>query len=243
MEYAPIHLSTVNSSNSFAKKLLAGEELAENTVVITDYQDNGRGQGKNRWESEPGKNLLFTWIVFPAFLAVSDQFMLSKTVSLGIADAWSELGLSIQIKWPNDIICADKKLGGILIENTIQGAILKNSIVGIGLNMNQTTFPGFPFPATSAANETGQQYDKREVLDLLMKHLITRYSQLEGRLNQELDKDYLNCLYRRNTFGMFQAENESFEGKIIGVSELGELEIEVSGERRYFGFHSIKMIS
>jgi len=242
MDYTLIHLTTVNSTNSYSKALLQSNNVKENTVVVADYQDTGRGQGENSWISDRSKNLLFSWIMQSAFLAVSDQFILSKSVSLGIVDALREFGLDPQIKWPNDIICDNKKLGGILIENTIQGSVLKNSIVGVGLNVNQSDFPVFPFPATSMSEQSDNNVLIQDLLDRLMHHLLRRFEQLkQGRVNS-LDQLYQGMLYRKNSAAKFQSESEIFEGKIVGVNEIGELEIEVSGVKHLFGFHSIKML-
>ncbi len=242
MEYTSLHFTTLNSSNSYAKQLVLKGNADENTVILADYQDDGRGQGDNRWISDKGKNLLMSWILYAEFLAVSDQFMLSKTVSLGICDALEQLELDVQIKWPNDIICGNKKMGGILIENSIQGEELKNSIVGIGLNVNQLVFPSFPFPATSLLNETSKSIIIPDVCDLLMTHLIVRYKQLREKKYEMLNTAYLDKLFRRNRVSVFEAEGKKFEGEIRGVNKFGELELEISGGTRSYGFHAIRMI-
>lgn len=242
MEYFPHHLSTLNSTNSYARQLLKEENAEENTVILTDYQDNGKGQGENSWISDKGMNLLMSWIVYPAFLTVSDQFMLSKAVSLGIIDTLEELGLDVQIKWPNDIICRNGKLGGILIENSIQGGQLKNSIIGIGLNVNQREFPSFPFPATSITSESTRLVAVSEAEILLMPRLLQRYTQLKSGKNDILNSSYLDKLFRRNIISEFEADGERFEGEIRGVNEFGELVMDVSGNLRYFGFHAIRMV-
>ena len=234
MEYFPLHLSTLNSTNSYARQLLRDEKVKENTVISTDYQDNGRGQGENRWMSEKGMNLLMSWILYPAFLTVSDQFMLSKAVSLGIIDTLEELGLEVQIKWPNDIICDSRKLGGILIENSIQGEQLKNSIIGIGLNVNQLMFPAFPFPATSITNETTSLITVPKVEALLMLHLLQRYTQLKSGEKEILNSSYLDKLFRRNIVCAFEADGERFDGEIRGVNKFGELVVDVSDNSRCF---------
>ncbi len=243
MEYTLIHLTTVNSTNSYLKGLIKHDKVSGDTVVVADYQDGGKGQGENIWESRRKENLLFSWLVFPAFLAVSDQFVLSKAVSLGIVAALREFGLNSQIKWPNDIICNDKKLGGILIENSIQGDILKNSVVGIGINVNQLSFPSFSFSATSMSEQSGKIFDIQVIMERVMHHLKIMYNQLqEGDLKQ-INHLYLEKLYRKDSLSIFEAGLERFEGKILNVNEFGELEIEVSGRIRTFGFHSLKMIN
>ncbi len=243
MEYTLIHLTTVNSTNSYMRKLLQYNKVQDDTVVIADYQDTGKGQGENIWVSKRNENLLFSWVVFSAFLAVSDQFVLSKTVSLGIVDAIDEFGLNSQIKWPNDIICNDKKLGGILIEHTIQGDVLKNSVIGVGINVNQLTFPAFSFPATSLSEQSGKVFDLQELMKRVMHHLKIRYNQLQEGEVKQINRQYLEKLYRKNSPATFETASESFRGKIVGVNEIGELEIEVSGKIRSYGFHSIKMIN
>lgn len=242
MEYTLIHLTTVNSTNNYLRGLIQHKKGNEYTVVMADYQDGGRGQGENTWESNRNENLLFSWLVFPAFLAVSDQFILSKAVSLGIVDALLEFGVDCQIKWPNDIICDDKKLGGILIENSIQGNVLKNSVVGVGLNVNQLAFPSFYFPATSMSELSLKVFDLQIVRDKLIHHLKNRYKQLQEGKVKKINDQYLEKLYRKNFPALFEDASERFEGEIMGVNEIGELEIEVSGRVRIYGFHSIKMI-
>jgi BirA family biotin operon repressor/biotin-[acetyl-CoA-carboxylase] ligase len=143
----------VDSTNAEAARLLREEPLPGGTVIRADYQSGGRGQGKNSWVSDRGKNLLMSWIVYPAFLSVQDQFQLSKAVSLGITDFLAAHSMEASVKWPNDILCNGSKICGILIENAVMGGRLRHSIAGIGLNVHQETFPLFQWRATSMALE------------------------------------------------------------------------------------------
>jgi BirA family biotin operon repressor/biotin-[acetyl-CoA-carboxylase] ligase len=143
----------VDSTNAEAARLLKEEPLPGGTVIQADYQSGGRGQGKNRWVSDRGNNLLMSWIVYPAFLSVQDQFQLSKAVAVAITDFLSAHFLSAVVKWPNDILCDGAKICGILIEHAVMGGQLRHSIVGIGLNVYQEAFPSFPWRATSMALE------------------------------------------------------------------------------------------
>ncbi|HZX59878.1 MAG TPA: biotin--[acetyl-CoA-carboxylase] ligase, partial [Mucilaginibacter sp.] len=116
--------------------------LPDGTVIMADDQHAGRGQQNNRWHSEPGKNLTFSLLLRPSFLSVTRQFDLTRAVSMGIIEALRPfLGEKLKIKWPNDIYYEDRKMGGILIENTLQSNQIKNSVIGIGLNINQEAFP------------------------------------------------------------------------------------------------------
>lgn len=242
MEYQSIHLSTVDSTNSYLKEEKKSGDIKENTMVLADFQDAGRGQGNNKWISDPGQNLLFSWIVNPAFLAVSEQFILSKTVSIALVDALTDLGLETEIKWPNDLICNDCKIGGILIEHAIMGKSIDHSIIGVGINVNQLDFPQFPFAATSIKAEMQTSFEVEEIFRRVVKHLHHRYNQLAVE-KSSIDKVYQQRLYRRGVSSMFEAHDQIFEGKIIGVDEVGELRIDVSGEVRTFGFQSIRMLS
>lgn len=241
MEYKSIHLTTVNSTNSYLKELYFAGKAEEHTVVITDYQDAGRGQGQNVWISENQMNLLFSWIVFPAFLAVSDQFSLSKSVSLGIIDALGEIGLETKIKWPNDIMSGNLKIGGILIENSILGAQFQSSIIGIGLNVNQREFPFFPLPASSICNELGHNVHMMDLFSRIMENLLSGYERL-NRNKEEIDLQYAERLYGRNMSCEFKTGSEIFSGEIIGVNAAGELKLDVAGSIRTYGFHELQML-
>ncbi|HYQ56854.1 MAG TPA: biotin--[acetyl-CoA-carboxylase] ligase, partial [Draconibacterium sp.] len=123
-----ILLSEVDSTNNYAKQLVA-EKAHSGTVVLAQYQKNGRGQVGNFWESEAGKNLLFSLILYPAFLDAGKQFYISKVVSLALVEVLNECIIDVKIKWPNDIYVGDKKIAGILIENTMKGNKLESSVI------------------------------------------------------------------------------------------------------------------
>ena len=138
-----VTLKEVDSTNNFLKNLASNSKpVIEGTVIMAENQYAGRGQQQNGWFAQPGKNLTFSILFKPHFLAVADQFDLVRAVSLGVFDTFEPLlGAGLKIKWPNDIYHGDQKLGGMLIENMIQGGQIKNSIVVIGLNINQQNFP------------------------------------------------------------------------------------------------------
>ena len=129
----------LESTNNYAKQLVS-DKVEEGTVVLAQFQSKGRGQQGNYWESETGKNLLFSLILYPDFLEAEFQFSLSMLVSLAIVSVLDEETDEVQIKWPNDIYVGKLKIAGILIENTIKGSKLGSTIVGVGLNLNQEMF-------------------------------------------------------------------------------------------------------
>ena len=136
-----IRLDETESTNSYLKKVVKEERPEEGTLVIADFQTGGRGQMGNSWFSSKGDNLLFSLLVYPAQVKANEQFIISRIASLAIKNTLDLFIDDIRIKWPNDIYWQDKKIAGILIENDLQGDVIDNSVIGIGLNINQEKFP------------------------------------------------------------------------------------------------------
>jgi BirA family transcriptional regulator, biotin operon repressor / biotin---[acetyl-CoA-carboxylase] ligase len=236
-----ITYEVLDSTNSEAQRIISAGSVSGEFVVSAGFQHHGRGRNTNRWVSEPGSNLLMSWVVFPAFLSVNLQFQLSKAVSLAIIDLLEGFSVHCSIKWPNDIVCDAGKIGGILIENSLQGGEIRHSIIGIGLNINQQDFPKFPRPATSMTIETGENYDPVEIRDSLISHLIGRYEKLKGGENGAIDTAYLSRLFRLNESSVFIDESGEFTGVIRGVNATGELLVLRDSNLHVYGFHEIKM--
>ncbi len=173
-----ITIKEVDSTNNFLKNLSSNSKpLPEGTVIMAESQFAGRGQQQNRWHTEPGKNLTFSILLNPVFLAATNQFDLTRVVSLGVFDALKPLlGENLKIKWPNDIYYDDKKLGGILIESVLQGSQLKQAIIGIGLNVNQQVFPEWVPNPTSVKQILQQDYD----LTLLLSQICNNNGDTRG---------------------------------------------------------------
>jgi BirA family biotin operon repressor/biotin-[acetyl-CoA-carboxylase] ligase len=231
----------IDSTNSEAGRIIAGRSFAEEFFVAADYQHHGRGQSGNRWVSDPGKNLLMSWVVFPAFLSVNQQFQLSKAVSLAISDLLENHSIPCRIKWPNDILCDSGKIGGILIENSWQGNMIRHSIVGIGLNINQKEFPPFPYRAAGMLTERDESYDPAGIMKELIGYLKFRYGQLQRGDMGLVDSDYLGRLFRIDEKALFSEGTTEFAGLIRGVSETGELIVERDRILHTYGFHEVKM--
>ena len=156
------HFKTLDSTNQYLQNLLnEGIDIVDN-IVVTDYQTSGKGQGKNMWQSEYGKNLLFSIALDMSFLKAESQFLLTQIVSVTMINVLKKYlpEDSLFIKWPNDIYFNNKKIAGILIKNEIRGMMMGTSIIGIGLNVNQTSFPAdLPNPTSMAILKEGGNLD------------------------------------------------------------------------------------
>lgn len=224
-----VRLHQVDSTNNYANTQLRANELTEGTVFLAYEQSNGRGQMKNFWESEPGQNLTFSMVLFPDFLEIRKQFMLSKIVTLGIYAALNPLVENLRIKWPNDIYAGDQKLGGILIENSILYNSIKSSVVGIGININQTEFLSDAPNPTSLKLLTNKQLDVELVLAQLLKQIDYYYALLKDQQVKRIDQEFISVLYRINENHWFQDEQGKFEGEITGVNAIGQLLVKKGG--------------
>ena len=189
-----IHLSSVDSTNNYASKLL-NEEVEDGTVIIADYQTNGRGQYDRAWLSNTGENLLCSIIYKPTFLHASNVHQMHWVVSAAIFDWLDELSFTeLSIKPPNDVYFQKRKLGGILIQNSIQKNVVQHSIIGIGINVNQTMFdPSLPNPV-SMKQISGRDWDISSCLNGLLIHLEQWYLRLKGNHPTDKLKQYYDSL-------------------------------------------------
>ncbi|UII21253.1 biotin--[acetyl-CoA-carboxylase] ligase [Fulvivirga ligni] len=234
-----IFLPSCHSTNEEAQQML-GSGVMEGTIIITENQTRGKGQRGNSWEAEPGKNLTFSFILKPSFLGVQSQFELNRVVSLGIHDYLSDMAPGFQVKWPNDIYNLDKKICGILIQNSVKKNHIENSIVGIGLNINQRKFSNER--AISLGQITDESYDLQQVLDNLMQHIESRYLMLKNGRKEQLKTDYESTLYRFGEECLYKSNDQVFTGKITSVTPVGQLEIETLQGMRYFDFKEVEFL-
>jgi BirA family biotin operon repressor/biotin-[acetyl-CoA-carboxylase] ligase len=234
-----IWLEEVNSTNSYLA-IMARKGVSEGVVVAARYQSDGKGQRGNSWESEVGKNLTFSVLLHPTFLPVKDQFLLSKLTALAVCDTLQVLASDISIKWPNDIYVGDCKICGILIENSFSSNLMDTTIIGIGLNVNQKTFPDdIPNP-TSLSIIVKKHFSINDILTALCSNLTKRYQQLKLRQWDILAKEYFDKLYRKDNYYIYKANDVSFKAKIVGVRDSGELMLRTeSGEIREFAFKEV----
>ncbi|WP_238989346.1 biotin--[acetyl-CoA-carboxylase] ligase [Mucilaginibacter terrigena] len=238
-------LKEVDSTNTFLKNILSNSKpVPDGTVIMAEHQFAGRGQRENTWHAEPGKNLTFSILLRPSFLSASQQFYLTCAVSMGIYDALHPLLRdSLKIKWPNDIYYGDNKLGGMLIENILQGTQIKSAIIGIGLNVNQQNFPDNAVNATSVRKILQKDYDLKNILAEICNHIEAYYLHLKaGRLEFVRDT-YLNRLYRLNERHQFKSNGQVFEGVIKDVKESGLLLVEQDTGGQLYNLKEIEFVN
>lgn len=235
-----LHFDSCTSTNDVLKT-----EQGDMLVAVAEEQTAGRGQRGNSWYSEAGRNLLFSVLTEPPGVLASEAFILSQCTALAIAQTL-ESRLSpkeVCIKWPNDIYVAGRKVCGILIENDLQGKRLVRSIIGCGINVNQTVFPdGLAAPATSLALETGKEEDKERLLSDILSAFEARYRALCEGYYEEIRNDYHERLYLRGVKSRFEDVGGVFEGAISHVEDDGHLIIvDAEGEARRYAFKEVKI--
>ncbi len=235
-----VYVPECHSTNTLALELSQRTSVAEGTIVITDNQTNGRGQRGNEWFSEPYKNLTFSLIVKPTFLKPIDQFNLTIAISLALCDFLTQrIPAKAKIKWPNDILVNDKKLCGILIENSLAGDTIQYSVVGIGLNVNQDSFS--LASAGSMKSLTGNDLSLSDELSSLLEFLEHRYLQLRSNKIVELKTDYLNSLYGRGELRKFADAEGEWWGIIEGVNQHGKLLVLKQGSIKSYDLKEIRL--
>ncbi len=211
---------------------------------MAESQYAGRGQQQNRWHSEPEKNLTFSLLLNPGFLPVTQQFDLTRAISLGIINALKPLlGTQLKIKWPNDIYYADGKLGGILIENLLQGNQIKNSVIGIGLNINQGSFPLEVPNAMSLKQILHRDYDLKFLLSEICKNIEAAYLNLKAGRFELVRKAYIERLYWLNEDKMFKSNNRVFRGSIKNVKDDGLLIVNNGVLDEEYNFKGIEFLN
>lgn len=234
-----IHLNSVESTNIYAHKLLQKENVPEGLVVSTDFQEKGRGQYAKTWESNPSKNLLMSVLLKPRWKAEL-QFEWSKMIAISVKESLDSLAVDkVQIKWPNDILIAGEKVAGILIENSLNGDTISSSIIGIGLNVNQTNFSSFPRAATSLKLRTGKEFKIEKVRENLLMHLYENYFQFNLKTIRE---KYLNSLYGYGIPKKFQDSDGIFTGVILGVLPNGRLQMNKDGKLKDYEVKEITFL-
>jgi BirA family biotin operon repressor/biotin-[acetyl-CoA-carboxylase] ligase len=238
-----LFFDTLSSTNDRMLAMLIDTNPAEGTVISTAFQTGGRGHMGNTWQSEKGKNLLFSILLLPDFLLPSQQFELSKIISLALKDIIKTHCKNVSVKWPNDLLSGGKKIAGILVENVVTGSRINRSVAGIGLNVNQVHFStDIPNP-TSMLLETGCQFDMTELLDQLIERIEFWYNVLYRDELENINREYLKNLYGINEVREFTCKGKKFLAKITGIEQSGELVLELeTGEKQKFGFKEIEFI-
>ena len=234
------------STNDYLAELCKQGKAEEFYTVIAEDQTDGKGQRGNSWESEPGKNLTFSIVLYPTAIEANKQFHLSMLASIAIIDTLTDYTDGFSIKWPNDIYWHDKKICGILIENELEGQYLSQSIIGIGLNINQTEFLSSAPNPVSLYQIIGKEIDKDEVFSKIIHALLGGYKALEDNFIEasscisHLNKKFL---YRKDDFHIYQDKDGTFEARIHNVGNDGYLYLEDTGNNiRKYAFKEVTYI-
>jgi BirA family biotin operon repressor/biotin-[acetyl-CoA-carboxylase] ligase len=236
-----IFFERLDSTNEYMQKICGDKNLSEGTVVWTNFQTHGKGHDKNTWESDEGKNMLMSILLKPKAFDATDQFQISRVISLSLIDLVKKYCNQVTIKWPNDILVGKKKIAGILIENTILGNKINESVAGIGLNINQVTFSVFIPNPTSLKLEAGCQFDILNLLNDLIHYIENWYTHLYNREYQKLERSYEDVLFGFGEVLDFVENDSPFSAKIVGVAPGGQLKLEMpGGEIRKFGFKEVE---
>ena len=216
--------------------------IEDETVISTQEQTAGRGQQGALWQSQKGKSLAFS--VFKRFsgLEISQQFMLSMAVSLAVQRALNTLGVpGVTVKWPNDILSYNTKICGILIENTVEGSQIASSIIGAGINVNETEFDNLP-RAASLRMCTGISYDLDEVLQKVVGEILLELNKISSSSISEVKQRYEALLFKKDVVAVFEDSfGKRFNGCILGVSDMGQLIVQTEDESQHL--YSLKEIT
>lgn len=217
-------LPEVNSTNLYAMEKLYAGLAAGGDVFITDFQLSGKGQRGKSWQAKPGESILMSIVLDSGRLTTSQTFRISVTVALAVKDFLEKISKqSFNIKWPNDLFSGDRKAGGILIENIVNQNILKWTVAGIGININQKDFPPELSKAVSLSMLTGEQYDCRELAIELSQFVSNRWQQLlDGGWQQLLD-GYNDALYGRGEIKKLKRGAIVIPCRIKSVDQHGHL--------------------
>ena len=247
--YPLVALDETNSTNQYISQLCNGlkEDVAELTTVTSEFQTAGKGQRGNGWEAEEGKNLLFSFVLYPTFLEARRQFILSQIISLSIKEELGRWSNEITIKWPNDIYWKDKKICGILIENDLSGHYIGRCIAGIGVNINQETFHSDAPNPVSLRQITGKEHDRYEILAHILRRVEIYYNGLRlenfDTYSEEISTRYARSLFRRRDFHPYQDADGQFLARLLRVEQDGRFVLEdENGEEREYLFKEVQYI-
>lgn len=239
-----IHLEETESTNNYIKNELLTESKEDDIIIVsTDHQTAGKGQRGNNWESEKGKNLTFSILFHPTDIEANQQFIISQFTSLAIKDILSQYTKDISIKWPNDIYWKNKKICGILIENSLIDTTIASSIIGIGLNINQTEFTNKALNPISLKQITGNDYDLDKVLYEVIDRISLYYNKIDKNGSEDIAKKYKNSLFRHDGYHTYNDGTHNFMARIKDIEPSGLLVLEMEdGSVHKYAFKEIKYI-
>lgn len=234
-----IHLKETVSTNAYIKELCKSNTVEEGLVVCADFQTAGRGQKGNSWESEAKKNLLFSMVLYPQFIEANEQFIISQLVSVAIKNVLDKYTDNISIKWPNDIYWKQQKICGLLIENDLMECIITQSVIGVGLNVNQQEFRSDAPNPVSLKQILGCDNEKEIILKEIIEEILLQYNIAKKDTKSIADK-YKQHLYRKDGYYNYSDGETSFKAKIEDVETSGILVLKTdTGMLRKFAFKEV----
>lgn len=234
------HIDCTTSTNDLAHE----PQYGHMDIIWAEHQTEGRGQRGHSWHSTEGENITFSVVLEPRFLPIVEQFLLSEVVALALVETLAHYDIPCRIKWTNDIYAKDNKIAGVLIEHSLSGDCIARTIVGIGLNINQRTFPDdIPNP-TSMALERNASFDREEVLRNFATTLQRYYALLEQGNKEAIEAQYIATMYHlgeQHTYAY--PSSERFRATIRGVRPSGELRLEhEDGIIREYAFKEVEFV-
>ncbi len=241
--YRILHIAETDSTNAEARRLITNGESGDRLLLWTDYQLAGKGQAGNHWESERGKNLLFTLCLQPSELLPQDQFLLSEITSLAVCTALNEIVQGFTIKWPNDIYYENKKVCGILIEHILTSSKILQSFIGIGINVNQKNFLSDATNPVSIAQIIGKTIERRMVLDTFLHQFHDYRELLLSGQTATIEQTYRKWLFRKDGMHTYRDKDGEFHARIMNIGHDGQLILEDSIQQvRCYAFKEVEFV-
>lgn len=240
-----IKLNATESTNTYLKTLAREKNIPDGTIVVADNQSQGRGQRENNWHSTAEGSLTFS--IFKRFddLTADNHFKISMAVSIAIARLLESIAVpKVRLKWSNDIMSGNKKLGGILVENSLLRNKIKSTVIGIGMNVNIDSFPNLP-QAGSIRLSTGKNFDRNDLFQKMTKECLFQLNQVEEKSFLEWKEIYENYLFRINQVSVFEDHQTAnrFTGIIRGISMDGQLLVEKEdGIQKQVGVKELRLL-
>lgn len=238
-----IYLDNIPSTNDYLLDHARQYAQEEMVVAVADFQTQGHGMGTNRWESQQGKNLLFSILVHPDWLDVQRQFLVSMAQALALRDVLAQYADDITIKWPNDIYWRDCKISGTRIDGNIKGRTMGDMVIGTGININQQEFHSDAPNPVSLRQITGQDHDRDEIL----QHILHRFKHYYHQAQTDADTlvaDYHRHLYRRQGFHPYEDASGQFQARLLQVQPNGIMLLQrPDGTISQYEFKEVKFLT
>jgi BirA family biotin operon repressor/biotin-[acetyl-CoA-carboxylase] ligase len=237
-----IHFEEIDSTNLYATSLLSKTNPIHGTVISASFQHSGIGQFGRTWLSSRNKNILCSIILTEGLPKIEDQFYLSAAVAISLQQLISKyVNDIVTIKWPNDIYIGNKKIAGILIQNSITGTVWKNSVVGIGINVNEDQFNNLA-SATSIFNESKTIINIHDFKKNLFQVLDENYQVFISKTKEDLLVLYQNKLFLKNILSNYTIDQQTIKASIVGINKFGQLLLNIDGNVRSFSNGEVKYL-